>query len=174
MTSDPQGKRIISPKKETLITFAILLAGLVAAFLVSVFVLRLGIVNGPSMEDTLFDGDVIVIWKPYGDLENGDVVVCALPVLKHGTVVKRIVARPGDDVRITNSGELFVNSKHIMTFSEGTYESTELVMPEGRYFLVGDNEGSSTDSRDSSFGYVYKDDIEGKVVFKLFPKMKKI
>ena len=88
--------------------------------------------------------------------------------------MKRIVARPGDDVRITNSGELFVNSKHIMTFSEGTYESTELVMPEGRYFLVGDNEGSSTDSRDSSFGYVYKDDIEGKVVFKLFPKMKKI
>lgn len=168
MTNESENKIKITQKKETLITVAILIAALVSAFLVSSFIVSLGIVNGPSMEDSFKDGDIIIIWKLFDEIKKGDVVVCRLPELTRGTIIKRVAACSGDYVLITRGGELYVNSEYVITFAEGTYKEMELEVPTGEYFLLGDNPEESIDSRDSSFGTVKEESIEGKVVLGLF------
>jgi len=173
MTNKSETRSKIKQNKETLITFAILIAALVAAFLVSGFVVSLGFIHGPSMENALYDGDIVVIWKLFDSIQAGDIVVCRLPELTAGTIVKRVAAAPGDHVLITKTGELYVNSEYITVFGKETYTPTELQLQDGEYFLLGDNLEFSTDSRDQKFGIIKDKCIEGKVIYRLFPKMTK-
>jgi len=175
MRNNPIAQKISTGKKETLTLAGVIFTALVTAFLISLFVASLGVVAGPSMEDTLTDGDLILIFKLSREYEKGDVVVVDLPELsRRGTVVKRITATQGDHVLINSQGELYVNSELILTFSEGSFCPMDTVMDSGEIFLTGDNLSQSVDSRSEGFPRVTKDDIVGKVVLRLFPKIEKI
>jgi signal peptidase I len=131
-------------------------------------------VVGASMESTLYNGQGVLIDRFSYVLSSpkvGDVVV----FLPNGNenahyYVKRVVAVPGDEVRIEN-GVLYVNGEKSAWTDEkildaGIAENT-LTMGKGEYFCMGDNTNNSEDSRSANVGPVKDTDIVGKVWFRL-------
>lgn len=171
--NNPKSKKI-SEKKETLILAGVIFSALVTAFLVSLYVAAFGVVAGGSMSGTLEDGDLIFINKLSSEYERGDVVIVSLKELTRGTVVKRIAAVPGDSVKITDEGFFYLNGELVAHFPEGSFDPMERVLSEGEYFLLGDNLAGSADSRKTDFPKVSSEDIVGRAVFRLFPKIEKI
>lgn len=127
-------------------------------------------IDGVSMEPVVNHNDRVFISRALGFLsgyERGDIVlVKAYYNADRKYIIKRIAAVPGDELLIEN-GKTLVNGDpfayHNEHFVEGNFS---LVLPEGNYFLMGDNSAFSFDSR--SFGPVSKKDIEGKVLFRFF------
>lgn len=179
-----------SPLREVveLVVFAI-----VIAFILRVFVIQAFKIPSGSMEDTLLVGDFILVDKvTYGprlDLgftagrlpglrkpRPGDVVVFKFPVDPTKDFVKRLIAGPGQTVKIENkevyvNGELFPDppgSKHLdPRVLPSSYSNRDnygpVTVPEGSYFFMGDNRENSRDSRE--WGYVPEENIRGRALF---------
>lgn len=116
----------------------------------NLFVMRLAIVHGISMEPTLQQNDFLVVWQLGYAPETGDIVVTTADNSLQQNVIKRVVAVGGE----TTSYEW--NGKTVM-----------VTVPEGHVFLQGDNWLHSTDSRE--LGCFAEEDICGKVVLRIFP-----
>ena len=161
------------------VLFAVLLALLVLCFI------QPTIVRQSSMEETFFDGDYLIVSKQsyaFSEPKRGDVITFKsdLELGKSGNrkiLIKRVIGLPGDTVRIQD-GDVYINEERLVEeYTGGQYteaedfpfEGVDLEVPEGSYYCLGDNRDVSVDSRDSSVGFVSKDDIQGKVVFRLFP-----
>jgi signal peptidase I len=148
-------------------------------------------VIGNSMIDTLHDHEYIVVSKIEYLMhlpERGDIVVFKPPNNGKDYYVKRIVGIPGDTVALTK-GKVFVNGKDISEpylndemstcivarMSSCPNDNKAYVVPDGKYFVLGDNRAGSSDSRswrDSDNGeapFVGRDDIAGKARFVLLP-----
>lgn len=143
---------------------------IIVVVLVRSFIITPVKVDGPSMEKTLYDGDILLLEKYDKDYERFDVVV-----LKYNNdkLVKRVIGLPGDRVEYKHD-TLYINGEEIEeSFIDEKTENFSLkelgynVIPEGYYFVVGDNRNNSLDSR--YIGLLKKDDIEGKVIFRIFP-----
>lgn len=143
---------------------------IIVVVLVRSFIITPVKVDGPSMEKTLYDGDILLLEKYDKDYERFDVVV-----LKYNNdkLVKRVIGLPGDRVEYKHD-TLYINGEDIEeSFIDEKTENFSLkelgynVIPEGYYFVVGDNRNNSLDSR--YIGLLKKDDIEGKVIFRIFP-----
>lgn len=127
-------------------------------------------VNGDSMNQTLKNGEILLLEKYDRNFERFDIVV-----LKYNDekLVKRVIGLPGESVEYINN-ILYINGEKVSeTFlTEETYDF-ELEMlgydkiPKNYYFVVGDNRDSSLDSR--LIGLIAKEDIEGKAIFRIFP-----
>ena len=154
-----------------------LLLGAAALALLSMFFFRASLVRGDSMEPTLHDGDctfVQLAW--YGEPQRGDIVAIRSAGEEGKHLVKRIIALGGDTVQIDfGSGTVYVNGHRLEepyaagpTLLRGDV-SFPVTVPEGHYFVLGDNRNHSQDSRSSELGMVPAEDIEGKVVFRFFP-----
>ena len=146
---------------------------LAAAALVVRHFVQVTKVSGNSMFPELHDSDRLLIDKTayeHHDPQAGDVVVFAEP----GTgkmLVKRIVGVPGDHVVIRN-GEVRINGvigNDDYTADGATDGNVDLVIPKGRYFMLGDNRLHSRDSRAPMIGSVPKESILGKVNVRLYP-----
>ncbi len=158
------------------LAFAVLIAFLVLQFIMPT------VVRESSMENTLIENDYLIVskkaYKIFGDCERGDIIVFQSRIpLGNGTdekklLVKRIVAVGGDSISISG-GKVYVNGEEIKEdFLKDGYtngEMSEIMIPEGYLFCMGDNRLVSRDSRDSSVGLVSEDDVKGKVVFRLYP-----
>ena len=158
------------------LAFAVLIAFLVLQFIMPT------VVRESSMENTLIENDYLIVskkaYKIFGDCERGDIIVFQSRIpLGNGTdekklLVKRIVAVGGDSISISG-GKVYVNGEEIKEdFLKDGYtngEMSEIRIPEGYLFCMGDNRLVSRDSRDSSVGLVSEDDVKGKVVFRLYP-----
>lgn len=131
-------------------------------------------VSGDSMFPELHDGDKLLLNKTaYGSKgpEYGDVVVFNEPGKKDKYLIKRVIGLPGDHIVIRN-GEISVNGEKTnddFTADGATNGDIDMKVPEGRYFLLGDNRLHSRDSRDASIGCVPLDSIAGKVDIRLYP-----
>ncbi|MCM0606252.1 MAG: signal peptidase I [Xanthomonadaceae bacterium] len=145
------------------------------------------IVPSGSMEPTIAIGDRIfvnrvaydlkvpltnIILKNLDEPKRGDIVVFESPVKPGLTLVKRLVALPGDDVLIEN-GFLFINGKpgefenHVKRIPEYFRpESRHFIVPEGQYFMMGDNRDNSADGR--VFGFVKRELLMGRASRVLF------
>ncbi len=145
---------------------------LVAIFLACVANFFFGMttnVVGVSMENTLYNGQKIYINRFLYILstpKEGDVVV----FLPNGNenahyYVKRVVATPGDRIKITD-GVLYVNGSESPWISEKILDSgiaeNEFTLAGGEYFCIGDNPNNSEDSRSANVGPVKEEDIVGK------------
>ena len=100
-----------------------------------------------------------------GEPERFDVVVCRYPDRGSTNFVKRVVGLPGDTVQISG-GYLYVNGvKYTEKFLSARMYSDygPYIVPEGHYFLMGDNRNNSNDSRSSHVGAVPRNMILGKV-----------
>ena len=139
---------------------------IIAAFLCSRFFFQMALIQGNSMEPNYHHLQLVLINKCDDHYSAGDVIIFRKNCV--GVVIKRIVAVPGDSVQISN-GVLCVNGKD----KTGKYEhinhcgraDVELVMEDGKYFVLGDNVNGSIDSRFEEIGDVDAREILGKVVF---------
>ncbi len=121
----------------------------------------------------------------FGKLERGDVVVFVPPDevpkiwLKRKQFVKRLIGLPGEKVRIAG-GDIFINGKRIddprivknyyfndLSYGKYATRGQSVVVPEGKYFFLGDNSSNSKDSRD--WGYADSEWIVGKAIFIWWP-----
>lgn len=151
------------------IALSVFLAGVIVIFLG-----RSARVVGMSMEPTLENGQQIYIDRFTYILSSpkaGDVVTF-LPNGNENShyYIKRVVAGPGDKVRIAD-GTLYVNGQQSIWVTERVLDAgiaeNELILGSGEYFCIGDNPNNSEDSRSANIGPVDEDDIVGKAWFHL-------
>ena len=156
--------------------FAWLMAIVVIVFL---FCFRIVIVSGPSMRDTLIDGDYLFLASKlfYHTPKQGDIIVASKDDFRGGEpIVKRIIATEGQTVDIDFvRGIVYVDGVPL----DEPYTLTPTNLQEGAFFpmtieencvfVMGDNRNASTDSRSVMLGAVKKDYIQGKAVFLLVP-----
>jgi signal peptidase I len=146
---------------------------LVSAFII-LFLYQPVRVEGTSMLPILEDQDRLFINKfayRFGEIERGDVVVFLYPGDHSKSYIKRVIALPGDDLRIDH-GTVYVNGAPIKeSYVPMKYEDDrsqpEMTVPKGDYFVMGDHRSISSDSRD--FGPVARPLIYGKAVFVYWP-----
>ena len=129
-------------------------------------------VDGDSMKDTLHNNDILILNKLDKSYKRFDVVVIDY---NNSKLVKRIIGLPGENI-IYKDNELYIDDKKIEDVAiSRTYDFTlkELYdikkIPEGYYFVMGDNRGNSLDSRDYRVGLIKKENIVGTTIFRLYP-----
>ena len=157
----------------------VLVCAVTATVLLFTFAVRVVLVSGPSMRETLQHQDCLLVMNAHlcGGFEAGDIVIIRKESFKDGEpIVKRVIATEGQTVDIDfASGSVYVDGELLEEdyINEPTYveEGTEfpLTVPEGSVFVLGDNRNHSSDSRDSSLGTVDTRYVIGKAVFLLFP-----
>jgi signal peptidase I len=131
-------------------------------------------VEGTSMVPMLQDQDRLFINKlayHVGDVKQYDVVVFHYPRDITKSYIKRVIALPGDRIRIDH-GRVYVNDKRLAEpYVPARYtderSQPEMTVPAGEYFVMGDHRSISSDSRD--FGPVEKSLIYGKASFVYWP-----
>lgn len=157
---------------------------LVAVVLFNCFA-RLTRVDGNSMNNTLEDGEMMLIWSLGYQPQQGDIVVLNKTdqvtdqLLHSKAIVKRVIATGGQTVDIDYStGTVYVDGEPLDEpyIKEEMYlpanpmmYNTHWEIPEGSVFVMGDNRNASTDSRHDMVGPIDEDYILGKVVFALWP-----
>ena len=145
-----------------------------ASVLIITFLYQPVRVEGTSMLPRLVDQDRLFINKfvyHIEAIERGDVVVFRYPRNPQISYIKRVIALPGDRLRI-DRGQVFVNDKPLSEpYVPADYRDTRsldlMVVPSGEYFVLGDHRSIASDSRD--FGPVNRDLIYGKATFIYWP-----
>lgn len=148
-----------------------MLLGATLLVVVHLFVVQVSVVKGSSMEPCLHDGDRLVVDRvtySLAEVQRGDVVVLRYPRNPAVDFVKRIVALPGDRVEM-HDGTLFVNGAPRDSYGciQDRQELALLTVPDGNYFVLGDNRPISCDSRD--FGLVAQELLKGRVRARFWP-----
>jgi signal peptidase I len=129
-------------------------------------------IKGSSMEPNFHDGEYLLTDKisyRFNEPKKGDVVVFKAPPTYEDEFIKRIIGVPGDRVVVTSNG-VFINDLPLIESYLPTSirtlpgrfakEAETLVVPEGQYFVMGDNREHSQDSR--NIGFIPKDKITGR------------
>ncbi len=153
---------------------------LIACILIFLFVGRTVGVVGGSMENTLHEGERLIISKLFYTPEQGDIVVLRQDTFRDEPIVKRIIATEGQTVDIDFKNCLvIVDGKALdepYTKDYGNYVyydqqdfTEEITVPDGCVFVMGDNRNGSTDSRTDSIGCVDARKILGRVLFRIAP-----
>ncbi len=136
------------------------------------FVFQVSVVSGHSMDPSLEPGDRLVVDKlshRWRRIRRLDVLVFECPTQGGVDYVKRVVGLPGETVEL-RGGELYVDGKLVPQGFDhvddlGSYPPVEV--PEGEYYVLGDNRPWSKDSR--SFGTVAREKIRGVVRLRVYP-----
>ncbi len=151
-----------------------LLISVVVSLIIIVFLYQPVRVEGTSMLPVLEDQDRLFINKfayHIGEIHRGDVVVFLYPHDETKSYIKRVIALPGDDLRIDH-GTVWVNGvaqkePYVPLKYEDDRSQPEMKIPAGEYFVMGDHRAISSDSRD--FGPVPRDLIYGRAAFVYWP-----
>lgn len=140
-------------------------------------------VDGESMYPTLEHNDRLVLNK-VADIDRFDIVVFPAPDDPETEYIKRVIGVPGDEIEYRED-ELYLNGEHIEEnyldyFEDETHFSSYITgnfsleslygtetVPEGQYFVLGDNRLNSRDSR--SFGFIDEEDVIGETSLQLWP-----
>lgn len=144
------------------------------------FVARIIVVTGPSMENTLHEGDVLLIWTLGYTPKQGDIVVLTQRSYQEDSIVKRVIATEGQTVNIDYANNVVyvdgtpldegyikerMNAPNYPGYGVGINNVT---VPEGCIFVMGDNRNSSADSRYPEIGIIDTRCIIGQGVAVLF------
>ena len=166
--------------RELLNTAIYLLCVLGAVWLVITFVGQRTEVEGASMENTLHNGDNLIVDKlsyRFHDPERFDIIVFPFQFQDNTYYIKRIIGLPGETVQIMDDGSIYINGEKL----EENY-GMEVIKPEtiGRaaepielgddeYFVMGDNRNNSSDSRTDMVGNITRENIIGKAWLRIWP-----
>ncbi len=139
-------------------------------------------VDGDSMNNSLFNNDMLIISKFNYTPKNGDIIVCQSSE-DYGLekpLVKRVIALAGQEVhidyinwKVTVDGitldESYVNFEEGKIMNPSNYLQETFTVPEGKVFVMGDNRNHSLDSRSEVIGFIDERYILGKVAVKIYP-----
>ncbi|MDD7306737.1 MAG: signal peptidase I [Peptoniphilaceae bacterium] len=145
----------------------------VAAVIILLATLYLPVLRiyGSSMTPALKEGDIVIALKNK-NYDRGDIIG-----LYYGNklLVKRIVAKPGEEIDFDANGNVYVDNKVLKEdYTENkAYGDVTIRLPykvaEERYFVLGDHRDTSVDSRNKVLGALPQDQIIGKIVFRVWP-----
>lgn len=149
-------------------------AALIAISLIFAFVMRTVGVDGDSMNNTLLNGDRLLLSSyPYTP-ERGDIVVINRE--NDEPLIKRVIAVGGDTLDIdAESGKVILNGKELeepyldVTYTPRAHFSGEVVVPDDCIFVMGDNRTGSHDSRYNDIGFVKVSNVMGKALWRVAP-----
>lgn len=139
--------------------------------LISIFFVRALKTFGSSMTPTLEDGDIVAVYLT-DEAEPGQLVAF---YFNNKLIIKRVIALGGSVVDMDEAGNVFVDGSPLeepyLTEKALGEVSVEFpfTVPDGQYFVLGDNRITSTDSRSSIIGCVDPDNMLGRVIFKVWP-----
>ena len=166
--------------RELLNTAIYLLCVLGAVWLVITFVGQRTEVEGASMENTLHNGDNLIVDKlsyRFHDPERFDIIVFPFQFYDNTDYIMRSIGLPGETVQIMDDGSIYINGEKL----EENY-GMEVIKPEtiGRaaepielgddeYFVMGDNRNNSSDSRTDMVGNITRENIIGKAWLRIWP-----
>ncbi len=156
---------------------SIVASSIVAIMVVFTFLFRIVGVSGGSMENTLQEGDWLIVSAFVTEPERGDIVIITQPNYFHEPIVKRVIAVGGDEIDINfETAEVKVNGKVIdepylktPTTNDGHRWDYPIIIEEGKVFVMGDNRLKSSDSRGFEIGLIDEDYILGQVLMRFSP-----
>lgn len=172
-----------TPGRELLEWVLTIAAALLIAMVIRLFLFEPVRVDGHSMDTTLADGEIMLVTKTeyttlnllgkttaiFGDPERFDIIICHYPDRGSTNFVKRVVGLPGDTVEI-HGGYLYVNGEKYeeeYLTNRPNYDLAPYTVPEGKYFVLGDNRSNSNDSH--LIGPIDREMIVGHVRQVLYP-----
>ncbi len=142
---------------------------IILIILIRTYVITPAVINGDSMEPTLSNGDIVLLYKSNKNIERFDVIVHNY---EDNRLVKRIIGMPGEHVEFLEN-QLYVNGEIISELyikETGDFILEDIgheTIPEGYYFVLGDNRNFSRDSR--TIGLINVNNILGKTKFRIYP-----
>ncbi len=176
------GKSETSFAKELLDWVIVIAISAVIAFALDKFIIVNAKIPSASMEPTIMTGDRLIgnrLAYLNEDPKRGDVVIFLYPDNEKEYFIKRVIGLPGETVEI-RAGKVYINgseepldeSAYIVATPLGDFGPYNV--PEGAYFMMGDNRNNSMDSRFWNQKFVYKDKILGKAWMEYYPKITKV
>lgn len=139
--------------------------------LIATLILPVLQIEGKSMEPTLVHGDIVLLTKTT-NFDRGE--LCGFS-WNNKLLIKRVIGIPGDWIEIDTDGTVYLNGEKLdepyaaqLSMGECDLEFPFQV-PQEQYFVLGDMRESSIDSRNTLIGCVEKDQIVGKVFFRIWP-----
>ena len=153
-----------------------LLSGILLVFLL---LFRVVVVSGSSMNNTLINGDYILLLNNMfcGEPEYGDIVVVSKDSFKDGEpIIKRVIATEGQTVKIVKTSltqssvyvdDVLLDEPYIASPTKN--DNFSVTVQKGCVFVMGDNRAVSQDSRSSEIGQVDCREILGKALFLFLP-----
>ncbi|MBR5202961.1 MAG: signal peptidase I [Clostridia bacterium] len=153
---------------------SVLLTAILAVGIIFTFFFKMSTVSGQSMENTLRNGDNLLITSITTQIKQGDVVVVSQPNGYEKVLIKRVIAVGGQTVTFDSKtgktiidGEI-IDEPYIKEKARYTYSmSKTYVVPYGKIFVMGDNRNNSADSRDVAVGMIDENYVMGKVLYRL-------
>lgn len=161
----------------------IAIAGFIA-FLINAFIVINATVPSGSMEKTIHKHSRMIGWRlsyVFSEPKRGDIIIFKYPDNPQENYVKRVIGLPGETLEIIN-GTVYINDEPIdessyVYFSGGVVEEKganfdKIKIPEGSYFVMGDNRNNSHDSRFwNTTHFVEKSAILGRAIFSYYPSI---
>lgn len=171
---EEKSPNLIRDVVEFLIYIAVVIA---ITFFIITFVGQRTYVSGSSMENTLSNGDNLIVDKityRFRDPERFDIIVFPFRYEEKTYFIKRIIGLPGETVQIVD-GTIYIDGVELResygreVMKDAGLAAEPVVLGEDEYFVLGDNRNDSTDSRDPSVGVLKRSDLIGRAWVRIWP-----
>lgn len=180
ITSPKTHKEIISSdtRKEIISWVIVILAAVLSALFINGYIIvHANVPTGSMLETIPLNSRVVGLKLTYmfSDPKRFDIVVFPFPDNEDELYVKRIIGLPGETINIRD-GKVYVNDQQEplrddFIREESHFNGGPYIVPDGHYFMMGDNRNDSADSREWVHKYLAREKIIGKLYFSYYPKI---
>lgn len=149
---------------------------LILTYFVSAFVCQRIVVHNVSMQETLTEGDILIMDKLIYKIRDPKryEIICFDSDYEREGLIKRVIGLPGEKIQITD-GMIFINGnkiddvKGLVKIEDPGRANFEIQLADDEYFVIGDNRPDSIDSRSEEIGNVKAENIIGKAMLRIYP-----